>query len=49
MENLEIHFKMVDYTKNLLLNATNEKQEKQEKQARHLLDLAKEQENYMEV
>ena len=46
MENLEIHFKMIDYTKNLLFNSTNEKQEKQ---ARHLLELAKQQENYMEV
>lgn len=46
MENLEIHFKMIDYTKNLLFNSTNEKQEKQ---TRHLLELAKEQEKYMEV
>lgn len=46
MENIEIHFKMIDYTKNLLFNSTNEKQERQ---ARHLLELAKEQENYMEV
>jgi len=46
MEKLEIHFKMIDYTKNLLFNSTNEKQEKQ---ARHLIELAKEQEKYMEV
>lgn len=46
MEKLEIHFKMIDYTKNLLFNSTNEKQEKQ---ARNLLDLAKEQEKNMEV
>ena len=46
MEKLEIHFKMIDYTKNLLFNSTNEKQEKQ---ARNLLDLAKEQEKYLEV
>jgi len=46
MEAIETHFKLIDYTKNLLFNSTNESQEKQ---ARRLLELAKEQEKYLEV
>ena len=43
---MEEHFKLIDYTKKLLFNATNEAQEKQ---ARHILELAKNQENYLYV
>lgn len=46
MGTLETHFKLIDFSKNLLFNSTHENQEQQ---ARHLLDLAKEQENYLEV
>lgn len=43
---LETHFKLIDCTKNLLFNSMNEEQEKQ---ARHLLELAKQQENVLSI
>lgn len=43
---IETHFKLIDYIKDLLFNSTNEDQEKQ---ARNFLELAKEQEKYLEV
>lgn len=46
METLETHFTLIDYIKNLLFNSTSAEQEEQ---ARRFLDLAKEQEKYLEV
>lgn len=43
---IETHFTLIDYIKDLLFNSTNEEQEKQ---ARRFLELAKEQEKYLEV
>lgn len=43
---LETHFELIDYIKNLLFNATNEKQEEQ---ARRFLELAKEQEKNFKI
>lgn len=43
---IETHFILIDYIKDLLFNSTNEIQEKQ---ARHLLEMAKKQENFLEV
>ena len=43
---IETHFRLIDYIKDLIYNSTNDDQEKQ---ARHLLELAKEQEKYLEV
>lgn len=43
---MEEHFKLIDYTKNLLFNATNKDQEKQ---VRHILELAQQQEKYLMV
>lgn len=45
-EVLETHFKLIDFTKNLLFNSANEDQEKQ---ARHILELAKKQEEILMV
>ncbi len=49
MENtntLETHFKLIDFTKNLLFNSTTAEHEEQ---ARRLLELAKEQEKNLEI
>lgn len=43
---LETHFELIDFTKILLFNSMNEEQEKQ---SRHLLKLAKQQENVLMV
>lgn len=43
---METHFKLIDYTKNLLFNATNKEQEKQ---AKHILELAQQQEKYLMI
>ena len=45
-EALETHFIFIDNTKNVLFNATTEEQEEQ---ARHLLDLAAEQEKALYI
>lgn len=45
-EALETHFKLIDFTKNLLFNSANENQEKQ---ARHILELAKQQEENLTI
>lgn len=47
MENvLTTHCKMIDYTKNLLFNSTNESQENQ---ARRILELAEKQEEFLYI
>lgn len=43
---LETHFSLVDYTKNLLFNSTTAAQEEN---ARHLLELAKKQEESLYI
>lgn len=43
---LETHFSLVDYTKNLLFNATTAAQEEN---ARHLLELAEKQEKSLYI
>lgn len=43
---LTTHFKLIDYSKNLLFNSVTESQEEQ---ARNILNLAKQQEQYLIV
>lgn len=46
MEILETHFKLIDSMKNLLFNSTTPEQEKQ---ARRVLNLAKQNEEYLNI